>query len=285
MKYKFNPYERAVGAFLTVALTGSVAVGIGVAVKKQWFEERIPYVTYIETAANLRAGSSVFMSGLRVGKIEKIELDPVHKVKVTFTVVQEYTGQLTQGAAVELARPFIIGDKILTLVPGSAEGPQLAPNDVLPVHETLDILEALAGKKIEAALAKVDGILTNLNATLAIGRDLAHQVGDKKKLQRAMEDLNFASGEVRRVLPQLTAKLPGATENLNRTIENLAQISTAVKDLQPVGSEKTIELLTESVITLKGIQKSFFLRSNVEEVREELAQKEKTSPPRAPASE
>ncbi len=285
MKYKFNPYERAVGLFLTMALTGSIAVGIGVAVKKQWFEERIPYVTYIETAANLRAGSSVFMSGLRVGKIEKIELDPVYKVKVTFTVVREYTGQLTQGATVELARPFIIGDKILTLVAGTTDAPQLAPNDVLPVRETLDILEALAGKKIEAALAKVDGILTNLNATLEIGRDLAHQVGDKKKLRRAMEDLTFASGEVRRVLPHLTGKVPGATENLNKTIDNLAQITTAVKDLQPVGSEKTIELLTESVITLKGIQKSFFLRSNVEEVREEIANKEKKAEPRAPASE
>jgi phospholipid/cholesterol/gamma-HCH transport system substrate-binding protein len=285
MKYKFNPYERAVGLFLTVAVTGSVAVGIGVAVRKHWFEERVPYITYIETAANLRVGSSVFMSGLRVGKIDRIELHPVHKVKVTFTIVKEYAGQLTRGAAVELARPFIIGDKALTLVPGEPDAGPLAANDVLPVRETLDLLEALAGRKLEGVLAKVDSILTNLDGTLALGRDIAHQVGDKKKLRRAMEDLTFASGEVRKVLPHLTSSVPGATRHLNKTIENLSQITTALKDLQPEGSEKTIELLTESVITLKGIQKSFFLRGNVEEAREELAKKEKAPAPRAPASE
>lgn len=274
MKYKFNPYERTVGMFISFAVVGSFFIGAGIAIKKNWLEEKVSYMTYVQSAANLREGSNVLMSGLKVGKVEKIELDQSHNIKITFTILKEYNAQMTEGTKVQLIRPFIIGDKALSLLQGPAEGKVLAKGVVLPVHESLDLLDVLNGRQLEGMLSKVDSILNNLDQTMIMGKDIAYQVGDKKKIKKTMDDLNFAMGEVRKVIPHLTANVPQATQHMNKIIENLSSITTAFKELQPEGA-KTIELLHESVITLKAMQKSMLLRGNVEEVKEEMAQKEK----------
>jgi hypothetical protein len=49
---------------------------------------------------------------------------------------------------------------------------------------------------------------------------------------------------------------------------------------------RAVEALNEAVVTLKAIQKSFFLRGNVEEVREEEAKQAETkSDGRTPAND
>ena len=273
-KYKFNPYERAVGLFMTFAIAGSFIIGVGLAVKKNWFEEKVYFMTYTESAANLRVGSSVLMSGLKIGKVEKIELDETHKIKITFTVLKDYSNQVTEGVKVHFIRPFIIGDKALSLIPGQWGAKMLAEGETLPVYESLDLLDVLSGQKIEGVLTKIDSILNNLDQTLIIGKDIAHQVGDKKKIKKTLDDLNFAMSEVRKVIPHLSANVPQVSDHMAKIIANLSTITSAFKELQPEGA-KTIELLHESVITLKAMQKSMLLRGSVEEVKEEMALKEK----------
>ncbi|HXH75653.1 MAG TPA: MlaD family protein [Bacteriovoracaceae bacterium] len=286
MRYKFNPYERAVGLFLTVTVLGSGVVGLGLLVKKNWFDEKVTFVTFIESASNLRAGSAVLMSGLKVGNIEKIELDNIRNVKVTFAVLKDYSNNITEGAKVQFVRPFIIGDKVLTVLQGQPDGKVVIPGSTLPLHQSADLMDVLSGSKAESLMARVDSILMNLDETLVIGKDIAFQVGDKKKLQKTIENLNYASSEVRKMLPHITSKVPLASEQLVKTIENLNTITAGIKEIQPQGSKKTIELLNESVITLQAMQKSFFLRSNVKEVKQEMAEQQKLKEAlRLPASE
>ena len=264
-KYKFNPYERAVGFFICFAMTGSFFIGLGLAVKKNWFEEKLVFATYTHSAANLREGSTVLLSGLKVGKVEKIELDPEMKIKVSFTILKEFGHLMTEGMRVQFIRPYIIGDKSLTLIPGNSRGRLLAQGESLPLMPTLDLMEVANGEKLETMVAKVEGILDNLN-------DITVQVGEKKKIKRTIDDLNFTLAEVRKVMPHLTANVPATSQHLAKTIENLSGLTSSIKTLQPEGA-KTIELLNESLITLKAMQKSFFMKGNVEEVKKEMQER------------
>ena len=89
-----------------------------------------------------------------------------------------------------------------------------------------------------------------------------------------MDDIQSSVSEMRKTLPTLMAKAPKATENIEKIISDLSIITSAIKDLKPEGG-KTVELLHESVITLKAMQKSILLRSSVDEVKDEMALKEK----------
>jgi ABC-type transporter Mla subunit MlaD len=266
MRYKFNPFERAVGFFLITSVVGSLTIGAGLAVKKNWFEEKITFHTYVTSADNLREGSSVLMSGLKVGKIEEIELDQTRQIQVKFTILKKYHSQITHGTKVQFTRPFIIGDKVLTLVQGPAQEKTLLAGSALPVFEQFDFIEMLSGKRLENTMAKVDSIITHLESTMAKTDAIAHAVGDEKKLKETLESLHAAVALVKKNLPQTT----GQIEN---TISNLHEVSILLKDSSPEGSKKLIELLGESVITLKGIQKNYFLRDHVQAAREEEAKR------------
>jgi ABC-type transporter Mla subunit MlaD len=266
MRYNFNPFERAVGFFLITSVVGSLTFGAGLAVKKNWFEEKITFRTYVTSADNLREGSSVLMSGLKVGKIEEIELDQTRQIQVKFTILKKYHSQITQGTKVQFTRPFIIGDKVLTLVQGPAQEKTLLAGSALPLFERFDLMEMLSGKQLEDTMAKVDSIITHLESTMAKTDAIAHAVGDEQKLKETLESLHAAVALVKKNLPHTTGKI----EN---TISNLHEVSILLKESSPEGSKKLIELLGESVITLKGIQKNYFLRDHVQQVREEEAKR------------
>jgi phospholipid/cholesterol/gamma-HCH transport system substrate-binding protein len=278
MKYKFNPFERAVGLFLSFAFFGSVAIGVGIAVKKNWFEDKVSFITYVDSASNIRPGSSVFMAGLKVGRIDNIELDVTKKVKIQFHVLKKFQNSLTKGSKVHFIRPFIIGDKVLSITPGEDRGELLAEGSSISNESSMDLMEIVSHGKIESMITKVDRILGNVDG-------LTSQINDNKKLQQTIDNMAFASNELRKVLPLVSKN----SSHINTSLENLATLTTGLKEMQPVlmdlakklpeGSDKTMTLLNESVIVLQAMQKSLLLRGSVEEVKKENEIK------RMPASE
>lgn len=273
MRYKFNPYERAVGGFISIAVGGSIFFGIGIAIKKNWFEEKVKFSTFVSSAANIREGSSVFMSGLKVGRVDSMKLDRSQNIKVDFTIMKEYQPQITEGTQVEFIRPFVLGDKAMNLLQGPNNGKVLSAGVVLPLKESFDVFDSLTGKKLETILGKVENILTNLDGTVAMGRDIAEQIGGDKKLKKSVDDLSVASAEIRKAI--VVGNMPKAAENLAKAVENLHAVSNTVKAISPEGTQKTMEVLNESVVILRGMQKSWLLKSHVKEVKHEIAEAEK----------
>jgi phospholipid/cholesterol/gamma-HCH transport system substrate-binding protein len=274
MKYKFNPYERAVGFFFVTTLLGSVAIGVGVAIKKNWLDHKVNYLVYTDTASNLREGTGVYFSGIKIGNVEKIELDQEklkNNVKVTFSILKNFQQQMTIGSEVQFMRPFVIGEKSLNIIKTSLNHKLITPGETLPTYSTFDLMDVLTGKQLEGMLIKLDNIISNVDKTMLIGKTIAVEINDKKKIKKTIDDLSFSIAEIRKVVPYISQNAPAASEHLGKIIENLAFISTSVRNLQPEGA-KTLELLHESVITLKAMQKSMFLKSNVEEVKEEMSQ-------------
>lgn len=292
MHYKFNPFERAVGVFITGTIVGSLFIGVGIAIKKNWFEEKDFYSTYTNTANNIRVGAVVQIAGMKVGSIEQVELDQNQKIKVTFSVLKKYERSVTEGARVQFVRPFIIGDKIINITQGALGGQLIASGAVLPLEETPDLLDLISGDKIQPMIAKVDLILTNVNDALILGKDIASQVGNKKQLQTTMANIAYASEQLKKVLPHFVNNTPQMTANVTTMVENLTALTKGMKELQPFvaevvktmpeGSKKAVEALNESVMVLRAMQKSFLLRGSVEEMKQ--AEK-KTETKREVASE
>ena len=184
MKYKFNPYERVVGMFLLIALFGSIAVGIGLGIKKNWLEEKIYLHTYTHSAANLRVGSSVLMSGLKVGKIEDIQLEKHQKIKVTFSVLNDFIHEVDHTTRVQFIRAFVIGEKSISLIKDPASigsgSSELNNGSMVKSVNTVDLLDVLTGEEFQLVLNRVDRILNNMDKTMIAGLDIAQQIGEKK---------------------------------------------------------------------------------------------------------
>lgn len=282
MKYNFNPFERAVGIFLVGALGGSMFFGVGIAIKKNWFEDKNYYYTHAKNADNIREGASVQISGMNIGKIEDIDLLADGKIKVMFSVLKKYQASIKEDAKVQFIRPFIIGEKIINITKGESIN-MIKNGSMLVVNETTDVMDLMTGDKMKEMIGKTETILTLVEQVLIVGKDIATQVGDKKKLQKTMDNVAYASDAVRKVLPLMVSKSPEMAQNVTTIVSNLSALTSSLKEMQPIvaevvktlpdGSKKAIEALNESVTILRAMQKSFLLKGAVADLKEEEEQK------------
>lgn len=288
MKYKFNPFERSVGIFIALTMIGTLVTGLGIALKRNWFEEKISFATFVESGDNIRKGSSVYIKGLKVGNIEDVELDP-SGVKVTFSILKRYSSVITEGSKAKFLRSFVIGEKTLIIDRGPSNGPVIAAGSSIPSEKVIDVMDLLSGENIQGTFVKLNSILGNLDETLIVGKDIALQLSDKKRLKVTIDNIAYASSELRKVLPVMLKKAPHVGQNMEQIVQNMTVITEGLKELRPVmsqmassfpeGSKQTMELLNESIIVLQAMQKSFLLKGNVEEVKSERTKRVPASTP------
>jgi len=271
MKYKFHPFERAVGIFLLFAIVGSLFVGTGIAVKKNWFEDKDYFYSYIESASNIRVGSSVFMAGLKIGKIEDVDFDSTNKLRLRFSVLKKYSKNITQGSEVQFTRPFLIGDKILNVVRNEKTKLFIPSGTFIPVSTKMDVIDVLSGQKVNELIGRIDSITQNMDDLVLFTKKIALQVGEKDKVKNIMDNLSLVSQQLKHS-PQMMKDASVILTNLNKLTTELNDLRPvfvkAAKDL-PEGGQKTIELLNESITTIKAMQKNYFLKDHVETVKKE----------------
>ncbi|MGZ3747885.1 MAG: MlaD family protein [Pseudobdellovibrionaceae bacterium] len=322
MKNKFNKLERTAGLFLLIAIAGVVITGVSVAVKQGWFATKIYYSTVFENADGIHPGTLVQMAGLRAGAVEDVELQADNKIKVNFYVLGKFQQRIRQDSTTQLIRPFIIGDRALEISVGSETLPEIPQHQMIASNETLDIMSLLSDKSLGTHLAKLSSTLENLahmvealtdkDRTQSLVRifdrldpllanievmaeemtKLSRQATYKGNLQNVVSNLSVTTHELNTILPDLNRENPELAKDLAQMSKNLASLTKDFKVLGPAlqsvgpdlpqATHRAVEALNETVIMLKAMQKSMFIRGSVQEVREEEARQRQPANKEAP---
>lgn len=309
MKIKFNKFERVAGVFVGAALLGSVAISGAVAVKKGWFASKVEYHTYMESAEGIHSGTQVQIQGLRAGIVDDIELEGAGKIRVNFSVFAKFKNKIREDSTVQVIRPFIIGEKVLDVSVGAEELSVLDNKVALEIKPSFDIMELMSGKKMGPFLGTIEQLAVNLkilaeafadtSRTKALVKAFDHiaplldnlntmskevvkvtQIATKKKrldtilthVASLTKELDMVVPAVNKEAPDLGLQLAQVVKNLNvltAEFQKLTPAITAIAPELPKTSLRAVEALNETVVLLKAMQKSFFLRGKVEEVLEE----------------
>ncbi|WP_413561425.1 MlaD family protein [Bdellovibrio sp. HCB209] len=308
MTVKFNKFERIAGLFVGLAILGVVVTAISIAIKQGWFDTKVYYTTTFENADGLHQGTTVQMAGLRAGAVEEVELRADNRIQVRFYVLSKFQERVRQDSIVQMNRPFIIGEKILDVSVGSEKLPVLADNSKIASSETMDIVAMMSSKNIGQTMSRVGGLLENMQMLMEAFADknraasfvrvidrmdplmknmtvmsqevikLSKQATNNDSMQILMANLATTTTEINRILPELNKQNPELAHDLAVMTQNLAIMTRAlgpvVKEVEPElpqASRRLLEVMNETVVTLKAMQKSFFMESNVREVRKEEA--------------
>jgi len=311
MKHKFNKYERVAGVFLLAAVLGVLLTAVSVAVRQGWFAAKVYYSTTFENADGIHPGTLVQMAGLRAGAVEDVELEADNKIKVNFYVLSKFQARIRQDSSAQLIRPFIIGDRVLEVTVGSEDSKPMLPYQMLASNETMDIMSLLSGKALGSNLAKLsvtlenlahlvealtskdrtqslvrifdrlDPLLANVEVMASEMTKLSRQATYKGNLQNVVSNLAVTTQELNNILPELNRANPELAKDVAEMSKNLAGLTKDFRVLGPalnaVGPElpqatkRAVEALNETVVMLKAMQKSMFIRGSVQEVREEEA--------------
>lgn len=309
MKVKFNKFERMAGLFVVGAFMAILFALVGVAAKQGWFDSRTEYSTTFDEADGIHTGTTVQLAGLRAGAVEKVELTEDNKIHVTFYVFSKFNSKIRKDSTALMVRPFVIGERMLEVTVGSESEPELGAHGKMAGLESVDLMTLMSGRKLGAYMGsigeatknlrtlaeafldksrtenlvkifdRINPLLENMNVMAIEVTKLTRQGTKDERFGVVMKEMAAVAKELGIVLPVLKEKSPEMFQNTERLITNLSQLTDQFKLLTPAfteiapelprASRRAIEALDETVVLLKAMQKSFFLRSNAQEVREE----------------
>ncbi|MCB0365653.1 MAG: MCE family protein [Bdellovibrionaceae bacterium] len=314
MKVKLNRFERAAGIFLLAAVVGSIAVTVGVAIKKGWFSRKVLYETSLDNAEGIHPGTVVQVSGLRAGEVSDVELVSSDRVLVRFRILEKFSRRVRTDSRIQVVRPFIIGEKVLDLSIGSDQT-EVAEGGIIPSKPSMDLMDLVSGKRMNDFLSSFSGMVDSLKVLSSAFADPKRTEALIKTLDR-MEPLvvnlnrmakemtkmtvtlnrddRFESmvvgmtdltREMKVILPEMAKEAPQMGKQMGQLIASLSTLAKEFEKLAPAiqevapdlprTSRRAVEALDEAVVLLKAMQKSIFLRGNVEDVREEESKSRK----------
>lgn len=169
------------------------------------------YYADFKEAGGLKAGDEVRIAGVRVGKVNSIELDG-NKVKVGFKIKTDSKFGQETGAAIKVKT--LLGDMFVALEPGP--GKQLAAGETIPVSRTqspYDVVQAFSG--LADTAGKIDTKqLANALTTLA---DLTRTT--PTSFRNALDGIS-----------RLSTNLAAKDERINTLLKNLDTVTSTLDE-------------------------------------------------------
>lgn len=218
------------------------------------FEKKLHIKARFADADGLREGGEVQLAGVRIGKVEKVNLLPPDsaedaKVEAIMAVDGKLGGRpineriRTDSIAQLVSTSLLANDKMINISPGSQKGAPIAENQILETAGAMsinkltetgnDLLQQMNKLSVPAneILQKAnrgDGTLGRIVNDDSLYKNLDATVGETKltitKLQTTLDKVNRGEGSAGKLLND-----PELYNSLNRTVGKLEAISNDLR--------------------------------------------------------
>jgi phospholipid/cholesterol/gamma-HCH transport system substrate-binding protein len=140
---KQSNIELSVGAFVLLGIAAivwfAVEAGAGVAIGGSTYEVNARFTNI----GGLKSGSQVFIAGVPVGRVEKIDLDAQYAAIVHLNLQQQV--RVPSDTIASIKTSGLIGDKYIALAPG-ADSKNLPPGGTITDTESAMDLESIISR-------------------------------------------------------------------------------------------------------------------------------------------
>lgn len=194
--------------------------------------------------AGLKQGQPVLLSGVNIGYVEKVDLQPDGWLVVHMRVRKSY--HVPHGTTAAIEPNGFFGDMLIALKPSKPSATSFAVNDTIP-----------AGKQatqLADVLANVDTITKNISRlTSALNKEFVEQSGFKELHQTLVQTRELIA-RLDKVAEQQSNELTKTQQSLRRVVNAVdsAKLSATLQSLADAG-KSTNELATELKETSKRL--------------------------------
>jgi phospholipid/cholesterol/gamma-HCH transport system substrate-binding protein len=240
------------------------------------------YVDY-DFSGNIHEGAPVKISGIKVGKVEKIEflggeIDPQvnRRVQVRLSVQIEDRARkaIHEDAEFFVNTQGVLGEQYLEIAPGTAEKPLLSPGSkvrgidpprsdliIARLYEFLDAITRLLREDKES-------LRDLLRSSAKVARSLDKLLGESEsEVKKLLIDLDRLTAETVELVAKLDKGI-GSGEELRKTLVNIEAISTELRGEIPPLVQKTKRALdgVGDVAALLGPEEKKKLQRSLDEL-------------------
>jgi phospholipid/cholesterol/gamma-HCH transport system substrate-binding protein len=218
------------------------------------FQKKLRLKVHLPTADGLRDGSEVQLAGVRVGKVESVQLLPPDensesKIEASLSVDSDLNGRpineriRTDSTAQLVAVSLLASDKLVNITPGTASGAPITENAVLEAKNAIsinnltqtgdDLLQQINKLSVpaneilqkanrgEGTLGRVvndESLYRNLDTTIAEAKTTI------KQLQTTLNKVNTGDGTAGRLIND-----KALYENLNNSVIKIEAIASDIR--------------------------------------------------------
>jgi phospholipid/cholesterol/gamma-HCH transport system substrate-binding protein len=245
---RFHLVEARTGLFIGLAVLGLISIVAFVFWKQEIFRPSHRIYLLSESSQGIKEGMAARLSGFRIGKVSKVELEGENLVRVSLDVFSEYFHFLKTDSVATISSEGLIGDRFIELTTGTKSASQVGDDGVIhlsPEKSMNAMMESLRDE-IKPALIDTREIIAYLN----------NPEGDMKVLLRNLKNV---SQTVDQQLPNtfdetkatlantddLVAEIKKATVPLQQSLENIETLSARLKtDIPEITRKIDSALLT-----------------------------------------
>lgn len=243
MYFRIKHFDRYVGIFVILALALVVATLVFIARGQKWFEKRYHYSVVFNRVHGLKPGTGVTISGMGIGNVKSLSLNPQSKVALTLEILETYKDYIRKDSQATIISG-LLGGKTVEVTVGSPEQPLLPVGGTLASQEPKELMDILKEIDVKAPLKKVDEALDNLKS---VTEKLNNPRGELFTLLKNVEfitaQLKNGQGNVGAILQdqRMHAEITAALESISRSAANVEEItknaSNFSRDLPKVTAE------------------------------------------------
>jgi phospholipid/cholesterol/gamma-HCH transport system substrate-binding protein len=254
--------EIKIGLMVAITITLFI-LGINFLRGKGLFSSDQGYSTVYNDIQGLQESAEVRLNGLKIGQVDKIELQPDRKIKVHFLLKKEI--KVSRGSIVQLTSADLIsGTKILNLE--MSNDPQLLPENSFIQSKEADGILGNLGSQVSPMLETVTHTVVSLDTLLNTINDIINEDTRKHlnasfaslevgldQLSGLASELNKQSGQLASVIKNVnsvTGNLAANNAQINNTLNNLQDFSTSLKNA-PV--QETVGDLRKAAADLQSL--------------------------------
>ncbi len=287
MSFRFKHLEKIVGVFLSVVILVIIAVIIMIGRERRWFEKQYQYNTKFLRGEGISLGMQVAIKGIQIGEVKSVFLNEDNWIDVGFSVYQEYTARIRRDSVVKLRAP-LIGSKVLEIIPGEKDMPQLANGSYVWSEDTEQgekiLSEKLKGERpdqitrlmnnmekltynlsaedgsLEPALAKLQDFFTMLTAK---DESLPRTLASLEHITRSIEEKQGSIGKLMYDDYELYQNIMELMDNLNKTVSNFEELSATLAEASPeikAAVARSNRTMNEAIGLIKILKQNFFVR-------------------------
>ena len=197
---KTSRIEMKVGMFVIVGLIAAAASILMVGGDKFAFKSQVTFKAKFSEVQGLFPGSIVSLSGLRIGNIKAITLEPDLKLDIVMQIDPQFASRITEGAIVSINTQGALGDKYIFIKPGPPDAKPIDPGTTLPSDET-DFMKMLTSRddgvgRVIDLIKELQVLVGSINQGGKAGKIVSNMAEASEKLKTTMVKLDSILGDV-----------------------------------------------------------------------------------------
>ncbi len=166
MYFRIKNFDRFVGIFVILAMALIVVTLVFISRGQKWFEKRYHYSVVFNKVYGLKPGTGVTISGMEVGQVTSLRLNPQSKVELTLEILKTYKDNIRKDSQATIVSS-LLGAKTVEITMGSPGQPHLPEDGTLLSQDPKEITDILKEIDVKTPLKKVDEALDNLKSVTA----------------------------------------------------------------------------------------------------------------------